>query len=148
MSIAGNIVILYRSRSGNTRAAAEATGELLADRGARVSVRPVEHYEIKEMAEADMLVLGTWTDGLFFIGQRPGELRHFKALPNLAGKPVTTFCTFALNAGKTIERFSKWVTSDGAQALGGHAIKRSDIADGAEELANLVERKMKHRVSR
>lgn len=134
-----NIVILYQSRSGNTRNAALATGERLADAGNRVSVRSVEAYNIKEMAQADLVMLGTWTDGAVLLGQRPGQLGKFKKLPSLEGKRVALFCTCKFWPGSTIPKFTKWAEAEGATVVAGLGIKKTEIDAGSKELAAAVD---------
>ena len=133
-----NIAVLYQTMRGNTQKAAEATGSLLADLGARVSVRPVDRYDIKEMAQADIILLGTWTDGFVLAGQRPGQLGKFKQLPTLEGKRVGVFTTCKFWPGSSVSKFANWAEFEGAQVIASHGWKSSALQEGAEELAKLV----------
>ena len=78
-------------------------------------------------AEADLVFVGSWTDGLFLFGQRPGRVGRFKKLPWLDDKHVSVFCTYAHNPGGTIAGLSKVLERKGAVVVGGQAIKRSQI---------------------
>ena len=48
------------------------------------------------------MVVGSWTDGLFFFGQRPGRAGRLAKLPVIDGKKAAVYCTYAVNAGKTL----------------------------------------------
>ena len=67
-----DVLVTYESRTGTTRRAAQLVGGGLRDAGATVSVAPVSAIDLDDLARADLVVVGTWTDGLFFFGQRPG----------------------------------------------------------------------------
>ena len=69
-----NIVVIHQSRSGNTKKAAELIGGAIASLGNRVSVRSTENLDFKELANADLIFVGTWVDGLILFGHRPGDI--------------------------------------------------------------------------
>ncbi|MGI9624209.1 MAG: flavodoxin family protein, partial [Acidimicrobiales bacterium] len=104
MSTAMKVIVLFESMTGNTRRAAELIGGSAAGAGAEVWVRPIDGYDPKELAEADIVFVGTWVDGLILFGQRPGRAGRIKALPALDRKRVAAFCTYAVNPGKTIAK--------------------------------------------
>ena len=68
-----NIVVIHQSRTGNTRRAAELIGGAAEAAGDTVAVRPVTNIDFKELAEADLVFVGTWVDGLILFGHRPGD---------------------------------------------------------------------------
>ena len=47
---------------------------------------------------ADVVLVGTWTHGLFVVGQTPFALGNIANLPTMRGKKAACFLTFALNA--------------------------------------------------
>ena len=49
------IAVVYASRSGNTRRAAELIGSAFEDRGHGVSVQSVDALDFKALAEADVV---------------------------------------------------------------------------------------------
>ena len=86
---------------------------------------------------ADLVVVGTWTDGLFFFGQRPGRGGRMKdKLPAMRGKKAATFITFALDPRRALDKLSDIVRATGADVIGGMAIRRDDLEGGAAELAD------------
>lgn len=123
------VVVLFESLTGNTQRAAEHIGGAAAERGADVWVRPIDGYDPKELAEADVVFVGTWTDGLILFGQRPGRAGRIKALPALDRKPVAAFCTYAVNPGKTVDKLAGILEQNGAEVVARHAFKRSRVED-------------------
>ena len=54
----------------------------------------VEQFLAATLAPGDVVIVGTWTDGLFVIGQRPGRsIRMAKLLPVIDRKTAVVFCT-------------------------------------------------------
>jgi hypothetical protein len=121
------VLVIYESVGGNTRRAAELIGGTATFLGAEATVCSVTQVDLQALAEADLVFVGSWTDGLFLFGQRPGRVGRFKKLPWLDGKHVSVFCTYAHNPGGTIAGLSKVLERKGAIVVGGHAVKRSQI---------------------
>ena len=59
------------------------------------------------------------------MGQAPFALGNVANLPTLRGKKAACFLTFALNAGKSIDRLTTAVGQTGAEVVGGLEIKRN-----------------------
>ena len=53
------VVVLHQSRTGNTKKAAELIGGAVQSSGASVSVRSVSNIDYKELADADLIFVGT-----------------------------------------------------------------------------------------
>jgi hypothetical protein len=126
------IVVLFESMTGNTRRASELIGGAALSRGNEVSVRPITAIDYHELADADLVFLGTWTDGLVLFGQRPGRAGRLKKLPVLDRKPVALFVTYAVNAGKVLDRFATLAEGLGARVVGQHQFKRNDLDAGLD----------------
>ena len=52
------------------------------------------------------------------------------------GKKAAVYCTYAINAGKTLPKLTRIVGMRGGDVIGGYAIKRSDIETGAAEFVD------------
>lgn len=128
-----NVVVIYESRTGNTRRAAELVGGAAADEGAAVSVFPVGGIGLAELAVADVVFVGTWTDGLIIGGHRPGGARKLKAMPDLWNLRAAPFVTYAIRPGKVVERLGDLLERKGATVLAGHAFHRAHLPDGVAE---------------
>ena len=101
-----NVVVIHQSRTGNTRRAAELIGGAAALAGATVAVRPVTNIDYKELAEADLVFVGTWVDGLILFGHRPGDTGKVRQIPKLWDKKVAAFMTHAVNPGNAADKLS------------------------------------------
>lgn len=130
------VLVIYESMGGNTKRAAELIGGASTFLGAETTVCSVTSVDLHALAEADLVFVGSWTDGLFLFGQRPGRVGRFKKLPWLDGKHVSVFCTYAVNAGGTVGGLSKVLARKGAVVVGGAAIKRTDL--DAEHIGQFV----------
>lgn len=131
-----NVAIVYESMTGNTRKAAELIGRGLRRAGVAASVFPATQPDYQALAEADLVVVGTWTDGIFVVGQRPGRAQHLRRLPVLGGKQSLVFCTFALDPGKTLEKMAAILQGRGANVIGGMALRRNDLEGGAGDFVD------------
>ena len=131
-------VVIYESLTGNTRRAADVIARELTRRGIPTTVCAVAAIDLQALSAADLVVVGTWTDGMFFFGQRPGRGGRIKErLPAMAGKQAVTYVTFALEPRHALDKLTDIVRATGADVIGGMAIRRDDIEGGA---ADLVER--------
>ena len=126
-------VVLYESMTGNTRRAAELIGGALAAHGDDVAVRPVTDIDFHELAVADVVFVGTWVDGLVLFGQRPGRSGRLWKLPVLDRKAVAVFCTYAINAGKALDKTAAILEAKGAFIVGRRQFRRDRLEQGIAE---------------
>lgn len=131
-------VIIYDSLTGNTLAAARTMGDELFDRGIGCRILPVVGLEEDEaraaVAAAELVIVGTWTDGALIIGQRPGRRKRFTTLlPDLTGKRCVVYCTYAIAPGKTLNKLQRVVEDHGGRVLGGLAIRQDRLDEGARD---------------
>jgi len=123
-------VVIYESLTGNTRKAAELIGQRLVAAGVPTTVCPITRIDYQALADAELVVVGSWTDGFIFAGQRPGRASRLRKLPTMAGKQCAVFCTFAVDAGATLAKLTTIMEGRGAEVLGGMAIKRNHLDSG------------------
>ena len=128
--------ILFESLTGNTRKAGEFIAANLQQEGWGITgVCPVRRPEMAAIQDADVIIVGTWVHGLFVVGQQPWGLGAIGHLPAIKGKLAATYCTFALNPGRTLDRLDGAVSALGAEVIGGLALNRTKLYDHAEEFA-------------
>ncbi|MFZ9629146.1 MAG: flavodoxin family protein [Ilumatobacteraceae bacterium] len=128
--------ILFESLTGNTRTAAELIAADLQQEGWGVTgVSPVRRPDLQSVQDADVVVVGTWVHGLFVVGQAPWGIGAIEHLPAMRGKRAATFCTYALNPGRTLDRLESALRVVGCDVIGGVALHRSKLAQHAEEFA-------------
>ncbi len=128
-----NAVVIYESLTGNTRRAAELIAVALGAAGVAASVCPATRVDYEALSTADVVIVGSWTDGVFVVGQRPGRASRLRALPIMDRKRCVVYCTYALNPGKTLAKLSRIMEERGADVLGGMAIRRNDLEGGARD---------------
>jgi len=132
------VVIIYESLTGNTERAARLIGDVFYDHDVASKIYPVGGFDPVAVAEADLVIAGSWTDGLFVVGQKPAKRKKFTALPDLTGKQCVVFCTYALHPGKTLDKFTTVLREQGAEVLGGMAIRRTDLDAGAVDFVTRI----------
>ena len=133
-----NIVVIHQSRTGNTRRAAELIGGAAAATGATVAVRPVTNIDYKELAEADLVFVGTWVDGLILFGHRPGDTGKVRQIPKLWDKKVAAFMTHAVNPGNAADKLSALLEGHGATVVAARSLNRRRLEDEAPAFATEV----------
>ena len=135
-SVGMNAAILVESLTGNTWKAAELVAASLQQAGWGITglskVKEPDHASIQQ---ADLVLIGTWTHGLFVLGQAPAGAALISQLPVMRGKQAAVFCTFALNPAKTLEKLTGIVSGLGADVVGGFAMNRRHLDRNAEEFA-------------
>ncbi|HTH05862.1 MAG TPA: hypothetical protein VL916_08325 [Ilumatobacteraceae bacterium] len=120
--------LLVESLTGNTWKAAEEIGTKLSqERWSITGLSKVGSPDLSSIEQADIVLIGTWTHGFFVVGQQPWALGKIANLPTMRGKKAACFLTFALNAGKSIDKLSTAVGQTGAEVVGGLEIKRNYI---------------------
>jgi menaquinone-dependent protoporphyrinogen IX oxidase len=131
-------VVLFESLTGNTRRAAELIGGAAAAAGDDVTVRPITDIDYAELARADVVYIGTWVDGFVVAGHRPGRAGRLRKLPVLDRKPVAVFMTYAIHAGKALERTARVLEGRGAKIVGGHLFRRDRLEEGVADFVDDV----------
>ena len=122
-----NIVVIHQSRSGNTKKAAELIGGAITSSESKVTVRSAENLDFKELANADLIFVGTWVDGLILFGHRPGDIGKLNLIPPLWGKNVVAFMTHAANPGKAVSKFTNFLESKGAKVIFSRSINKRKL---------------------
>jgi flavodoxin I len=129
--------VLFESRTGNTKRAAELIATSLAELGVEVGVSPAGSPDLEAIAAADIVFIGTWVDGLVIAGHRPGDSRKLKRIPALWGKPVAAFMTYAIHPGNAISKLAKLLEKNQhCDVVTSHAFKKSLLPGGVD---NFVE---------
>ncbi len=115
-----NIAIVYDSSTGTTASAAEAMGRMLEAHGHHCQVQSVREADPAVAAEADLICIGSWVQGLFIIRQNPtgGTMRFIWLLQNIAGKKAVVFCTYKLAIGSTLRQMAESLEGKGANVVG------------------------------
>lgn len=128
--------LLVESLTGNTWRAAEAiAANLQQERWEILGLDSLRQPNHSTLQASDVVLIGTWVHGAFVFAQAPWGNAAIRSLPSLAGKRVATFCTFALNPGRTLDIMATSAGTLGADVVGGLALHRSKLPAHAEEFA-------------
>jgi flavorubredoxin len=126
-------VVIYESLTGNTARAARLVGEAAQAAGADVSIYNITDIGLKDLAEADIVFVGTWVDGLVLFGHRPGRVGRIRAMPVIDGKRAAAFMTYAVHAGKVLQSFERVLEERGATVVASTLLRRDRLDHGVDE---------------
>ena len=129
-------VVLYESLTGNTARAARMIAAEVEAAGWSVAVYPITSIGLKDLAEADVVFIGTWVDGLIVAGHRPGGAGRLRRMPVIDGKRVAAFMTYAVHAGKALERFAAVLEERGATVVSRMLLRRDHLDRGIADFVS------------
>jgi len=115
-----NVAIVFDSKTGTTKGAAEAMAELVRGSGHDCTVSSVQDADPATVSAADAICVGSWCQGLFFVAQHATEatMAFIDSLSNLDGKPAAVFCTYKTAAGKMLPKMAARLRNRGANVSG------------------------------
>jgi hypothetical protein len=131
-------VVIYESLTGNTAKAGQAIAAQLSEAGLPTRAFPITGIDYQALQEAELVIVGSWVDGLILFGQRPGRMGRITSMPALAGKKAVVYLTYAIDAGKSLQKLSDAVAARGAEVLGGSRIRRDKLEEGVDDLVDRV----------
>lgn len=126
-------IVIHESLTGNTEKAADFMVAELRGSGVDAVSCPTTAVDYQALADADLVIVGSWTDGLILFGQKPGRAARIAGLPYLTGKRAAVYCTYAIDRGRTLDKLEDIVRGRGADVIGGMAIRRNRLAEGSAE---------------
>ncbi len=114
------VAIVYDSRTGTTASAAKEMARVLGRGGHECSVSPVGQADPDEVSQADLICIGSWTQGLFIVLQHPtkASMEFIDKLGNLRGKKAVVFCTYKLATGSLLPKMANAIGVKGADVVG------------------------------
>ena len=86
------------------------------------------------------MFIGTWVDGLVLFGHRPGRAGRIRSMPVIDGKRVAAFATYAIHAGKALDRFARVLDERGATVVRLALLRRDRLEAGIAEFVSCVAR--------
>ena len=128
-----NAIVIYESLTGNTKKAADFIVNELVAGGVQAVACPTTAVDYQALADADLVIVGSWTDGLFLFCQKPASAGRLSQLPFLTGKKAAVYCTYAIETGKTLTKLEGIIKDRGADVIGGMAIRRNKLQEGSAE---------------
>jgi glutamate synthase (NADPH) small chain len=113
------VLVAFESRGGRTARAAGLVADGLRGTGAVVRMLPLAQVGMEELADTDLLVIGTWVEGFVVAGVAAARATRawMAGLPWLGGLRTATFCTFAVHPGATLPAMRRALTDRGMTVL-------------------------------
>jgi flavodoxin len=134
-----NVLVIYQSRNGHTREAAEAIASAAREHGCEVVVRSAAEVRKADVEGADALFVGTWVHGMILFGVRPAGVEQWvPTLPSLNGKPVGVFCTYAFHPRGSLRTMGAMLEARGGSIRGQRAFHRRQPGSGADSFVQSV----------
>ena len=130
--------MIYESLTGRTAKAGQAIAAGLSAAGLPTQAFPIKEIDYQALSEADLVIVGSWVDGLVLVGQRPGRVGRIKSMPALAGKRAVVYLTYAIDPGHALQKLSDAVAARGADVLGGQVIRRDKLDEGVADFVDRV----------
>jgi flavodoxin len=128
-------VVLYFSRTGNTKSMAEAIANAI-----KAPAFDIASSEPEIVEDYDMVILGTPVEGF-----RPSKeaLAFAETLPTTDSKKAILFCTYKLGKGSTFKALSKALADKGYNSVldiskRGVKIGKTDFSDAIKEIQKVL----------
>jgi len=121
------VLVAYDSRSGNTKDLAESLVSDLPDDIYESAVLPILKIGLREIVATDILILGTWVQGMILANVKPAKttLNWIKTINDFGNKPIICFVTYGVNPKKSLNILSKELTNRHGNVIYKEAIKAS-----------------------
>jgi flavodoxin len=129
------VAIVFDSKTGTTKAAAEAMAELVRAAGHDCTVSSVQAADPATVSAADAICIGSWCKGLFFVRQHatPATMDFIDRLGNLDRKPAAVFCTYKTAVGGMLSKMAARLESRGADVTGSFKSRGPVAAEGFDK---------------
>ncbi len=129
------VLVGYESRAGHTERAARAAAACLAASSAEVKIVPLSSIGVAELASADLVVVGTWVEGLVVAGVRSAKATRqwLAALPPLGGKHFAIFCTYGVAPRGALSALQGEIESRGGVVVASAAFGPRPSAESSPE---------------
>ncbi len=139
-----HVVVGYDSVGGRTKACAWAIANQLTDTTTTVEVLPLARIDTKALARADLLIIGTWTEGKIIaaVGPARSTRRWLAALPPIAGLPVATFCTYSIDPRTTLSQLRHAIETAGGHIIADAAFRGRTATNTATNFAVTLHMKL------
>jgi flavodoxin len=125
------VAIVYDSRTGTTKAAAEEMAQIAIANGHESTAVAVQAASPIDLSAADAVCIGSWTEGLFFIRQHATKATmDFIDSLSLDKTPAAVFCTYKTSPGKMLDKMARALEARGARVTGSFRSRGRQAPDG------------------
>jgi len=128
-----SILVAFESRGGHTEALARSLAGTLEQTGAKARVRRLAEIGLEDVADADLVVLGTWVEGLVVANVGPAKTTRaaIAGLPELGATTFATFCTYGVAPKGTLGELRRLLDARGGTVVAEHAFGPREGRDEA-----------------
>lgn len=128
------VAIIYNSKTGNTKNLSEQMLSVLESKNHEVSLQSIDNADLSVINDAELLLLGDWTQGLFIFLQHPTkEWKTFaNKLPDLSNKKVILYNSYALCSGGMLNKMEKELDGKNASIIGKFKNKKNVLSIDAK----------------
>ena len=127
------VAIVYDSRTGTTKAAAEEMAQMAVSIGHEAAAVAVQAASPADVSAADAVCVGSWTEGLYFILQHATKATmEFIDSLSLDGTPAAVFCTYKTSPGKMLDKMVSALETRGGLVTGSFRSRGPQAPDGFE----------------
>ncbi len=112
-------IILFQSKKGTTKKFGEEISSFLNQKNIETKVSSVQDFNANDLATADYVFLGCWTNGMFLMFQHPEKawVKFAEQLPALDGKKVVMFTTYKVAIGVMFKAMKKHIKGNFSNPL-------------------------------
>jgi flavodoxin len=105
-------IIIYNSKTGNTKHFAGEISKYLKSRNIETDVISIFDYTPEQITNSDIVLLGCWTSGWMIMFQHPQKVwKEFAAkLPDLSEKKLALFTTYKIATGSMFRNMKKHIS--------------------------------------
>jgi flavodoxin len=102
-------LVIYNSKKGHTQKYGEEIGKYLLGKNLDTKVISIDNFKEKDIRDADIVFLGSWTNGMFLMFQHPDKkwANFASKLPEIKDKKVGLFTTYTVATGSMFRRMEK-----------------------------------------
>ena len=127
------VVVYFETLKGNTQTTGEHIATAFSRGDADVAVRSIDDVDLNQLAEADLVVFGTWVHGLRWVGVGPAGMAKIKNFPAIQGKRAAVFCTYRWNPKKSLDTMAAAVSARGANVIAAQSFQEHELDKGIRE---------------
>jgi flavodoxin len=129
------VLIIHQSKKGHTRRYAEEIGKFLTEKGVESRVVSIDEYKLDLLQDVSHVLLGCWTNGLFFFAQHPDKAWiQFAQKINLPdGIRVGLFTTYILTTGSMFRVMKKYISRKADMSVPEWKSKNSRLSESDKE---------------
>ena len=102
-------LVVYYSKTGRTRQLAYEIDKYLKENNLQSKMISIYDVQPEDIMHSDMVLLGCWTSGLFFVLQHPNKTwkEYAAKFPDMKGKKVGFFTTYKTATGSMFRNLYK-----------------------------------------